>query len=116
MLMVGCQPYCGISRRFEYWVICGDIHAIEADIGLQYLGRCLGWGNTTFDGLGSSGWTERYSRRRMERAPIQRFKRWRMATGWATLCVAIPALQWLELDHSRGVQARWTSNAGMDQP
>lgn len=113
--MVGRQPYRGISRRLEYRAICGDIYAIEADIGLQHMGWRFGGRYSAFDGLGSSGGAECYRERRLERAPVQRVKYRGLASRWATLRLAISALQWLKLDHPRRVQACRSSNASMDQ-
>ena len=115
MLVAGRQPYRGVSRRFEHRAVRRGLHAIEADLGFQYLGRCPGWRNPPFDGLGGSSRAECHRRRRMERAPIQPFKHRRLASRRPTLRMAIPALQRPELDHSGGVQARRSSNARLDQ-
>lgn len=115
MLVGWRQPYGGLSRRFEHWAVCGGIHAIETDFGLQYLGRCLGRRNPSLDGLGRSGRTECHNRWRMERAPIQPLQHRRLASRRPALCLAISTLQRPELDHQGRIQACRPSNARVDQ-
>lgn len=115
MFVVGRQPHSGLPRRSQHRAVCGGIHAIEADISLQHLGRCLGRRNPPSDGLGRCRRTECHNRRWMERTRIQSLQHRRLASRRLALRLAISTLQWPELDHPGRIQARRSSNARMDQ-